>query len=728
MMRRRNIRVTEQLLGELEAGRFDSALTKRIMEAPSAFPRLLRACFLAQAGEYASARTDLDLAIELAPENPVIQLVAGMVAFATRDYQRALDQFERAGTLSKNAARRGRHLAMGAAGGLGWEHDVRRILETAIARDPDHAAWRAQATRFFTRARHWQRALEHGLAALERAPNAAHMWMEVAGLHARLDHREQCADALERALKLIAEDPKTDREQARVYNLEGARVAIDGSAYPAAVRCLERAIELDGLDPDTASDPSPWVQLAEIASWREQPGENPEARRCTDAALAIDPEFAPALRMDGALHILAGRYSEGIEVLQRAITRDPKEYQAHVWLTEAYLRTQRYSEAHSQLHSGTMNAGGFLFVAWLLRFLIVAYEEQDPPGALPPNRTEEFAGVLRELAPELAPAALESHEVQALVAAVEAALSALRGNRSIYGSHVVNGELTRLETRTGCRFESRWILQLLRIIPGEVCLEFYDEMLPRYPGSSLPICHRGELHMWLGDTAKARVDLETAIETVEGTRWAYIGLAGLQLVDGDLQGSLDTNAKGVRVMNNTEGPAIYVFRGEALRKLGQLEKAIEELEKAIHWHPARVSATVNLALAYQAKGPKPKADEHKTDEHPGFEPLWRRLLDEQACGLLSDAARELGLTIVGDRGWSPETSVKVQVLEHALVMMGYNRSSGLMTYWTRAGQMRFVQHWPHGGRGPHARDHEHLEQAKQMLLKALANYAGPRLA
>ncbi len=169
-------------------------------------------------------------------------------------------------------------------------------------------------------------------------------------------------------------------------------------------------------------------------------------------------------------------------------------------------------------------------------------------------------------------------------------------------------------------------------------------------------------------------------------------------------------------MHNTEGPAVYVFRGEAKRQLGRIDEAITELEEAVRWHPARASATINLALAYAAKDP----------EHPEFDTLWRRLLDEQACGLLSDAAAELEVTIFGDEGWEPALDDKLRVLEHGLKMMGHNRSSGLLTYWTADGKMRFVQHWPHGGRGPHARDREHLDQAKQLLLKALATYTGQR--
>nr|WP_255216345.1 tetratricopeptide repeat protein [Pseudenhygromyxa sp. WMMC2535] len=702
-MQRRNSKVTEQLLSELEAGRFDSALVRRILDTPSAFPRLLRACYLAQEGRYGSARADVDAALEHRADNPVISLAAGMVCFATRDYQRALDLFEQAGELSPRARRRGRQLAIGAAGGLGWEHDVRHLLELAVSEEPQHAAWHAQAVRFFTRGRHWTKALEHALRALEIAPETPHLWMEAAGLHARLDQREQALAALERALALA----DTDGERPElIYRLEGARVAVDASDFGLAVACLERALELDPNQPEVH------VQLAEIHSWK---GEAAAAQARAEQALALAPEHAGALRMLGGLAVLAKDYDAAIELLTRAIASRVEEYQAHVWLTEAYLRSERYEEAHAQLHQGTMNAGGFLFVAWLLRFLIVAYSENAPLENITPNRTEEFAAALVELAPALGRKALDSRDVDDTVAAVEAALAALRGNRSIYATHVVDGGLERLHARSGCRFESRWILQLLRVAPGEECLALFDEMLPRYPGSSLPICHRGELHLWLGNFELARADLEQAVELVEGTRWAYMGLSTLNLLADDPEGCLAINAHGVEVMKNTEGPAIYVYRGEAKRKLGRHAEAIEELRESVRWHPARASGTINLALAYQATG-----------EREGFDEMWLRLRDEQASGLLSDAAHELGVAIVGDPDWEPEDAVKIAVLERALEMMGGNRSSGLITYWTAEGRMRFVQRWPHGGRGPHQRDHEHLEQAKRMLLRALASYRGPR--
>ena len=704
MMRTRNQRVVKQLLDEFEAGRFDSPLVQRIFLAAGAFPRLLRACFLAQRGQYAAARNDVDEALPGVQDNPVLALVAGLVLHVTRDYQRALDLFEQAAR-SKSAAHRARQMGIALAGGLGWEHDVRRLIEQAIAEEPGHAVWHAHAVRFFVRGRHWPQALEHARRALELAPDNPSLWMETAGLHARLDHRAQAVDAIARALDQIAgQGDPSDGDAELPYRLEAARVAIDASDFELAVACLERALEID------PRQPAVHVRLAEIHSWKD---EDEAAGVHARAALELDPDHGPALRMLGALAVRAQRYDEALDLLQQALARDGEDYQIYVWQAEAHLRCRRFEEAQTQLHQGTMKANGFLFVAWLLRFLIVAYLES-PTERISVNRTEEFDAAIRELAPGLADRALDSRMPDDLVAAVEAALTALRGNRSIYATHVVDGVLTRLHTRTGCRFESRRILQLLRVATGDECLALFDQLIPRYPGSSLPICHRGELHLWLGNFDEARADLERALELVEGTRWAYMGLSTLHLLAGEPKACLRINAEGVAVMRNTEGPAIYVYRGEAKRMLGLHDEAITELEESVRWHPARASATINLALAYHAKG-----------DSEAMRPLWRRLIDEQAGGLLSDAAHELGLVIVGDLDWEPEDTVKAQVLEKALKMMGANRSSGLITYWTGDGKLRFVQLWPYGGPKPHARDHDHLERGKRMLLAALNHYQGP---
>jgi len=201
--------------------------------------------------------------------------------------------------------------------------------------------------------------------------------MEAAALHAQIGHRDDALDAMKRALELA------EPGQELLYRREAARVAIDASDFEQATRCLHRAIELDPRAPDLH------VQLAEIHCWK---GDDTLALLETDTALSLDPAFPPALRMQGALEVRAGRYEQAISTLTCAIELDPREYRSHVWLSEAYLRLHRYDEAHAQLHHGTMNAGGPLLVVWMIRFLIVSYHERSLPKVLPPQPNRRIRG------------------------------------------------------------------------------------------------------------------------------------------------------------------------------------------------------------------------------------------------------------------------------------------------------------------------------------------------
>ncbi|PRQ05098.1 tetratricopeptide repeat protein [Enhygromyxa salina] len=692
----RNLQATEQLVAELAAGRFDSVSTRRLIASAPTFTRLLRACFLAENGQLARARADVDAALARGGDNPVIELVAGQLLFVTHDYQRALDQFARAGARPGAAGRRGRQRVISAALALGWKHDVREWLERSIAEDPEHPSLHAQAVRFYSRGHWWQRALDHAQPALAQTPESPSLWMEVSSLHAALDQRDQAIAAAERALELAPAD------QRLTYLRAAGRVAIDASRFDLARTWFDQALL---LDPDQR-DVHVW--LAELAAWSDQVE---LARAHAEQALASHSDFAPALRLLGGLAVAAEQWDAARELLARAVAIDPREYQAHVWLSEVYLRTGEPERAHAHLQHATTHADGFLLVAWLLRFLLVVSEDAEIGETVVHNRTEEFEHALPELVPELARQALNTRARADMIAAVEAALAALRGNRSIHATHLVEGELARLHAGPGCRQRSRSALQLLGVASPNHCLAAFDEVVRAYSDSSLPVCHRGELHLWLGNLDAARVDLELAIDRVTGTRWAYMGLSTLDLLAGLPTRALETNARGVEVMRGTEGPAIHVFRGEALRMLGRTEAAIVELEQAVASHPARAGATINLGLAYAEQG-----------ELESLRELWTRLTIEQAPGLMSDAAREREHVIVGDSDWQPSVEVMVTVLERALEMMGGNRSSGLITYWTADGKLRFVRLWPNDSGGPHARDHLRIARAKQLLVKALASY------
>ncbi|RLB54708.1 MAG: hypothetical protein DRJ42_08430, partial [Deltaproteobacteria bacterium] len=283
------------------------------------------------------------------------------------------------------------------------------------------------------------------------------------------------------------------------------------------------------------------------------------------------------------------------------------------------------------------------------------------------------------------------------------ALGALGGNRTVRSAVMVDGHLTRLSVRTSPRHASRRALQLIRSASPTRVLAALDEVCARYPDSSLPVCHRGELRLWLGDLPGARADLEAAIGIQPATRWAWIGLTGIETLEGHPEEALATSARGIALMNDTVGNSVYGYRADAEFALQRSDEALRDLEEAVRLSKSRLGAWVSLVAVLDHRG-----------DHGRAAQIFARLL-EDAPGLLSDAARELGVVL-----WSaPEArvspSARRAVTDRALSLLGGNRSSTCITYRTSEGRLRLVPR--PGGRRPHDTDDDDLAQVRALLLK-----------
>jgi tetratricopeptide (TPR) repeat protein len=250
-----------------------------------------------------------------------------------------------------------------------------------------------------------------------------------------------------------------------------------------------------------------------------------------------------------------------------------------------------------------------------------------------------------------------------------------------------DGSLARLPQSTSVRAAARQAMELIKVASPAETLRRLDELAARFPDSAMPLVHRGELQLWLGNYAEARADLEGAIAVHRQTRWAWYGLACLDLIDGEPARALDTCAAGIAVMYNTEGPAAFLYRGEAYRLLGRLEEARRQLQLSCESNPTRLSAWVNLALAHGAAG-------DRAAQRQLFQQLVHRapaLLSEAASGLGEEAFRAAVIQGYFDpRGQAPPPEVIDRVLEQVLRMMRGNRSSSCVTYFTEDGQLRHV--------------------------------------
>lgn len=669
---------------------------------------LLRAHALLVAKRYAEAREVLAEARALASRaDGRIWMVLSSLAFVARDHQRSLDDLAEAVRRTPDAKQHDRlwRLQMGAAGAVGWDHEQRRIIEGALEHRAEDPHWLASAAHLHAKARNWETAAQYARRCAAKVPDSPRMLMELGSLLAHcvpasrggvMDETgaamlDEAKTSVDRALELVNAN-ENPRPQVWAYLREAAHVFRD-------LGLLDRARALDDLslvvEPDNVRVAE---ERAELSLWVN------DIEAALSGAAGLDTPGSR--RIAAAAKVMRGEFELALAELESVVEDDPKDYRAHVWLAEAALRLGKHTRAHDALTASTAVAEDFLAVSWIMRMVLVLDEHEALGNELPkvrPSHTEEYRTLVAEVFDD-GLSVLESRDPVAVRNLLNAFLKRLGGNRStlltVTEGDAGPSQARRLHSREGCRFVSRRVLQLIRILPGDEVLRRFAPIVEEFPGSTLPLCHQGELRFWLGDLEGARRDLERCVELDAGTRWAWIGLAGIDICEGNLEASLETQARGIKAKGNTEGPAVYVYRGEALRRLGRVKEALEDLERSVAVHYTRLGARINLALARQADG-----------NHEGFQELWRGLLLD-ARGLLSDAG-----DAIGQSAWADDdqfsTDTAVAVLEAALEACGGNRSSSCQTYFTKDGELRGVP-------SPSARGRESLEQRDRDLMTQVA--------
>ena len=689
-MARRHEALTEALArGELLA----------VEASTDPWSHLLSGVAAARLGRFDLARASAERAVSLAGAGGgPVRYGAAHLLYVTRDHGRAIgllrDLTGGGGSLAGRAYRD----AITLAGRLGWAADVRELLEGAMALEPRKLRWFVEAARVHVRARAWepaQRALESAVALED---GSASLWMELASVAAEANDRSRALHAVERALALD-EDP--------LLHVEAARVASVAGDLERAEAILEAARERDPADGRAVR------QLAELRLWRRddesvlalvdslEAGEGPE-----DEEEARDLE-----RLRAAVHLFQGRPAEALALLQRP----GGDYRRPLLRAEALWRLGQVEASHAALTEASMTAPGFLPVAWLIR-LRSLFGVDICNERLVPERFSEIGELLAGLV-EDALATLAEGDPDRVRALLDEALERLGGNRTVTPTRLVDGQLERLPPITGERHAARRALESIRSLPPDQVLAKLEATRERFGGSALAVAHHGELLLWLRRYDEARATLEASIATTPKTRWPYIGLSAIDLVEGAWERCLETNAVGIRAMDDTVGAAVYVHRGEALYRLGRLDEAVADLEEALRIHPSRVTARIVLLLARWARGEADRARQ-----------LWEEL-NEQAVGLLSDAAAAAGVALFTGPE-PPPVGRALPVLEEAMRLFGANRSSTLMMYFAADGRQRFVPHWPHSGRKPHDGDASDLDRLDHFLRAILrlpeARAEGPR--
>ncbi|MEM9069774.1 MAG: tetratricopeptide repeat protein [Myxococcota bacterium] len=469
--------------------------------------------------------------------------------------------------------------------------------------------------------------------------------------------REPDADLLRRAVR--------PRVKARAYAsalplLE--RLAASGSKHDqrALAECLAglgdpRTSAAWSFDPASASALRSYVRVGDWdALARSQEG---RARLALYRGQALEAaRLSEEPWVHAAASILQGRLADASPLLEHP-SEDPEVL---AWQGALLLRQGDVDAGRKRLDDAMAHAGRFHLPALLLRLL----SEMEGDLALGEDFVAEegpglLGGEVREGLLELwgrDPIA-RAGTLAEVVLWLRRSVERLAGNYSPDATYLRDGELVRFRTQMSPREASRWALELIRVLTPEEVLAALDDASARYPKSSSPRVHRGELQLWLGNYTEAAQDFEAVLERHPGTRWAYIGLAAVRMLEGEVAESLRVHEEGVRVMGSAIG-SIFIYRGEALLRAGRLREAAADFDEAVKQSPLRVSVWLNRALLAIERGEDAEADLAK---FLSYAPV-----------LISDAGgRHL---FAGSRDGVRE------VLLHARTLMQGNRSSSCATY------------------------------------------------
>lgn len=612
---------------------------------------LLRAVTRAAEGEKVAAWRDGRRALDAAPDDGLVLNVGARLLALLHDHRGALDAAAAALARGLPAAVM---LRCGLAREVGWYVEARAVLVRALSDAPAGDRQRdrllEQLLALDVDCQHDEAAAAFLASQLERTRGSVSIHLQAARIQARRGDRAAACTAVRRALAV--EPPTT------TTRLDAAALLLDAGDF-AAARGLYEALRADGSAATTAGE-----ALARLQLWQGD----------VNGALAIAAPLGGPIgqRVAAAAAMLRGDHAAALPLLEAAIAADPRDGEARLWRAEAHLRAGDAAAAIADADRSQQL--GHSFAARAVRLLAALR----PGGSVDDATWQELEAEIVATCPD-APPILAANTSDGLAGLLRRALVALRGNRTPLATMVGDdGQLVRLPPSTSVRLASRRAMELIKIAPAAEALAQLDALVAAHPQSSMPLVHRGELYLWLGDYARARADLDGSIAVHRQTRWAWYGLACIDLVAGEPERALETCAEGIRVMHNTEGPVAFSYRGEAYRLLGRLDEARQQLERACAMHRSRLSSWVNLALVHGAAGDRTAQAE--TVAH-----LWR-----VAPSLLAEAAASLGEEAFVAFVLEGRLDDVDRLLAQSLAMMRGNRSSSVVTYFAADGSLRHV--------------------------------------
>lgn len=565
----------------------------------------------------------------------------------------------------------------------GAHEEALAALDVALAgaaREEERAAVlrvRALVQRVLGRYAEALASLDAAIAGDERAVDG---WVESAELCASLDWHDEALRRLDRACALAPSASELQRrralslvalaryDEALAPAAAALSLARDADEALAAVAALVAAGDLDAAESALADVPA-LAGRPEVAAWRARfalwRGDTARVRATSRDApeVAATPDGA---RMSAAADLLEGSCRAAARGLDALLAARADDAEARLLRAEARLRLGDVAGARGDADAARAQSGDH-FPGYVVR-LRAKIGAADGLSLIHDEAEEVAQGLARLF--EDAPGRLAGWP-RVDAATVDLALRRLGGNRTEHATFVTNdGRPRRLLLPPTARFAMTRAQQRIGLAPTAEVLAALDALVEAHAGVTMPLCYRGEVHLWLGDLERARADFEASIQASRKTRWAYIGLGAVDLLEGHLARA-EAVFKRLR-LDAAPGPTLYVYRAETHRRAGRRDEARSDLDVALRQSPGRLGARVNHGLWHLAWGDLAEA-------HAAAAELAARAPDHFA-----DVTGALGLPPA-----APLTREALEaVFEASLQRMRGNRSSSIFTYFTAEGRLR----------------------------------------
>lgn len=539
-----------------------------------------------------------------------------------------------------------RHLDAVALAILGRRGDALEALAAAESETLDAAQWLTLARAYQT------------LSANEAAAAAHRKVVALRGT--AWDHlRLASVPGVEVDAGRLRASPGSNDEQRASFARQAAKVLAQVERHDARLAVLTHA--LDGL----AEPPVDLVaHAAQLHLWRMELDQ-------AAAALARVEPTPPIQVLQAGVSVLAGEPEAALEILDAATLEGNDLLEGLLWAAEANLALGRDTEALACVEAHVTREN--TLVAFMLLLLVHARTESDARLAQLVTEATYLDSLIADVLPTMCDAealAAAHREPRTFATLIRDLLTRMGGNRTARPTWCRRSEdgrttLEPVRVRPSGREAAVEALIRIRTEPPDVVLAGFEPVLEAYPSSPHPHTYRGELLIWLGRYEDALREFERA-DARAPTRWSHVGRAAAYDLLNDGDQSAHWTAQGALRFGELRTATTHVYRGERLRKTGDLAGAREDLEIALEVKTRRVGARVNLALVYRATG----------DEDG-----WRRSIDQ----LVRDAP-----ALLFEAGVRDPSAIDERHLHTVLEWMAGNRSSFLHTAIDPDGNFRVI--------------------------------------